>query len=173
MSALTPSSRLSVLRTVFQRQRSVGTHMKIMRPLRLYSTTSTLQGSSQEIPMTPSYSAKLTDTDIDVSETRSLITREQLHKLHTLSALNPPPENSAEEQDLIEELSGLIGLMNQVQDVPLPSSLEERAELLSRGMGQVVVSQESLDQKSGKELLIWSTNRLGDYYTSRIKRTTA
>jgi Asp-tRNA(Asn)/Glu-tRNA(Gln) amidotransferase C subunit len=63
------------------------------------------------------------------------LTREQLHKLHKLSALKPPQEGSPEETKLMEELGGLIGLMDVVKEVSLPQDPKELAELL-KGFGQ-------------------------------------
>jgi hypothetical protein len=122
----------------------------------------------------------------------TLITREKLHKLHQLSALNPPPEGSAEEQELIGELSQLIALMEQVQEVELPEDKESLGRLLSQGVGEVVVNAESINQRDkdpenltasvtaqggqetarNRELLDWSTNRHGDFYASRLSGKT-
>lgn len=63
------------------------------------------------------------------------LTREQLHKLHKLSALKPPQEGSPEEEKLLEELGSLIGLMDVVKEVSLPQDPKELAELL-KGFGQ-------------------------------------
>lgn len=122
----------------------------------------------------------------------TLITRERLHKLHQLSALNPPPEDSAEEEELIRELSQLIALMEQVQEVELPQDKESLGRLLSQGVGEVVVNAESINQRDkepvkptasvigqggqetarNRELLEWSTNRHGDFYASRVSGKT-
>ncbi|WVW84999.1 hypothetical protein I302_107035 [Kwoniella bestiolae CBS 10118] len=181
MSPLTPQSRLFILRTILQHPS--------LRPTPRWNTRSLsstpLPSSGSSSPLTlsePSSSIPSTSTP--------RISRSTLHRLHRLSALNPPSSNSTEETQLIEELSDLIALMDEVKGVELPSSVEERAELLNQGVFQeVVVSQDSLDEldrargqaqaqsekneeqeKGGRKLLGWSTNRLGDYYASRIKR---
>ncbi|WVQ96293.1 hypothetical protein IAU59_003397 [Kwoniella sp. CBS 9459] len=151
---------------------------------------------------------------------KPVISRATFEKLHKLSALNPPPEGSEEEAELMQGLSDLIHLMDKVKSVELPESVDERAGLLVEGIGigEVVVSDRDLDwdreqagsglgqeqgqgqgqdpligsggrggstnddslyeagteqhsepEKRGKELLGWATNRVGDFYASRIK----
>lgn len=115
------------------------------------------------------------------------ISRETLVKLHRLSALNPPEEGSEEELQLKDELGVLMGLMDIVQKVELPPGdlREITAELLSEGVGEVVVDEHVAEVqakdarsgmekseeggKSGRELLDWATRRVGDYYAARVK----
>lgn len=108
------------------------------------------------------------------------ITRQQLEKLHTLSALAPPPAGSQEEKQLLEGLSELVGLMELVKDVELPN--EEIGGLLAEGVGSVWIreidpkdegkaeNEVNAREKSGQELLDWSPTRLGDYYSSALKK---
>lgn len=108
------------------------------------------------------------------------ITRQQLEKLHTLSALAPPPAGSREEKQLLDELSELVGLMELVKDVELPQ--EEIERLLAEGVGAVRIGEIDLKdegkaenevngrEKSGQDLLDWSSTRLGDYYSSALKK---
>ncbi|WWC71045.1 uncharacterized protein I206_104998 [Kwoniella pini CBS 10737] len=181
-SSLSSYSKLFVLRNIFQRILPITQKLNI----RLFSSSQFFYqkiNSNDEI--------KLSMEDINDKSNIKKINREQLLKLHNLSALNPPLKNSKEEKELMDELSDLINFMNQLKDVKLPSSFDERSELLTYGMSEVIISKESLNQldqlksnstsqdvikeegkeKSGKELLNWSTNRLGDYYASRIKKS--
>ncbi|KAK6907743.1 hypothetical protein L486_05664 [Kwoniella mangroviensis CBS 10435] len=163
MSPLSSQSKLLILRTVFQHQRP-----------------------STSFPVNRSFSTSRSYSTSQSTTTSTRISRETLHRLHRLSALNPPPPDSSEEGELIDELSELISLMDEVKQMELPHSLEERADLLNQGVfGEVTISQESLDrldkirqlgngqvedkarERSGKQLLDWSTNRLGDYYASK------
>ncbi|WWD05278.1 hypothetical protein V865_003351 [Kwoniella europaea PYCC6329] len=165
MSRLSSVSRLFILRTIFQHQ---------------------YQHPSTSLPSRRSLS---TSSRIRSESSSTRISRETLHRLHRLSALNPPQPDSTDEIELIDELSELISLMDEVKQVELPQSVAERAELLNQGVfGEVTISQESLDQsdkirqpgdgtveekareRTGKDLLDWSTNRLGDFYTSKNKR---
>lgn len=107
-----------------------------------------------------------------------------LSRLHRLSALNPPPPNSHEELKLLDELNNLVSLMEGVKDVQLPLDKEEIASLLSEGVGEVHIGDETEDKdedtgmgdrvrddgKSGRELLDWATRRTGDYYAKRIEK---
>ncbi|WVQ65371.1 uncharacterized protein L199_003547 [Kwoniella botswanensis] len=163
MSRLSSHSRLFVLRTIFQYQ-----HLSTSLPVARSLSTSRSYFQSESTPR---------------------LSRETLRRLHRLSALNPPQPDSTEEIELIDELSELISLMDEVKQVELPHSVEERAELLNQGVfGEVTITQDSLDQldntrqrgngqveekaieRTGKQLLDWSTNRLGDYYASKNKR---
>ena len=111
------------------------------------------------------------------------ITRERLHQLHRLSALNPPPEGSEEETKLLEELGEIVALMDYAKRTELPEGdlREITRDLLGEGVGQVVLGPEEVgevrrgeegtegDHVQGKELLKWATSRVGDYYASRAK----
>ncbi|WWC88388.1 uncharacterized protein L201_003299 [Kwoniella dendrophila CBS 6074] len=185
MSMITSQARLVVLRTVLQNQsRTV---------LNLSSSYQTQKSIKDVRNFTSSCRQALDETSCQQrrssSPTNTVISRTELHKLHRLSALNPPEVNSLEEKELIEELSELIDLMNQVKGVNLPSSLEERSKLLSKGINEVILNENTINgisnkaqthrdirgdneviEKSGKELLSWSNNKLGDYYVSKIKK---
>ncbi|WVR06596.1 hypothetical protein IAU60_003628 [Kwoniella sp. DSM 27419] len=161
------------------------------------SGPSTVRSQSRRrstLPSAGSTSANLSTVSSPPEQETSRISRETLHRLHRLSALNPPAIDSEEERTLLSELSELVSLMDQVKTVELPSSRTERAELLAEGVGQVVISQETMEdvdlrrdttissagsgaervestlgEKRGKELLGWATNRVGDYYASKNK----
>lgn len=95
-----------------------------------------------------------------------------LERLHRLSALNPPPPGSAEEQELLEGLNELVGLMEAVKAVQLPEGKDAVQHLLNRGVGEVVIGEETgekgeKERVEGRELLNWATRRKGDYYHSR------
>ena len=120
------------------------------------------------------------------------LSSDTLLKLHRLSALNPPTAGSDEERNLIEDLSGLIGLMDLVKEVEIPADLKIE-DLLGRG-GEVVIkldpseNVEKLDHLDGKQqateegkgkvdggkkdrdLLGWATRRIGDYYASKVEK---
>ncbi|ORY22029.1 hypothetical protein BCR39DRAFT_562455 [Naematelia encephala] len=108
-----------------------------------------------------------------------IVPRETLVKLHRLSALNPPPEGSKEEAQLVSELSELVGLMELVKAVPLPEG--DLSSLLSEGLGEVVVDgshedapglevEEGAEEEvRSRELLGYATRRVGDYYASRLE----
>lgn len=131
------------------------------------------------LPLTP---APIPIPDIP----KSSISRETLVKLHRLSALNPPEEGSPEEMQLKAELGELLGLMDIVKDVEMPQGEVDLRQLLTEGVGEVVIDEkvaeagagvqkarmeEKLEhrEKHGKELLDWATRRVGDYYASRVK----
>lgn len=71
------------------------------------------------------------------------ISREALHRLHRLSALNPPKQGSEEETELLAELGGLIGLMEIVKGVDLDLGQGQGkagyGELLGRGVGELML----------------------------------
>ncbi|WRT68058.1 uncharacterized protein IL334_005033 [Kwoniella shivajii] len=184
MSPLTSHSKMSILRLVLQRTHSpAGTFAIYTRSLTTSSALFQISTPSSTLSPTPSSS--------DSASTKR-ISRETLNRLHHLSALNPPLPNSKEETNLIGELSDLISLMDQVKDVELPNTLSERSDLLAQGVGEITLSQKSIDEldqtkkvnntrgegilgqvrteAEGKELLDWSTNRVGDYYASRLKK---
>ncbi|ORX37151.1 hypothetical protein BD324DRAFT_428879 [Kockovaella imperatae] len=112
------------------------------------------------------------------------LSRDQLLRLHKLSALNAPPEGSEEEAKLLDGLGELIGLMELVKSVELEGDV---GELLAEGVGEVVIdgseppkptdSSEVASQpapslskpKSGRELLGWATRKVGDFYAHRIE----
>ncbi|WWD18739.1 hypothetical protein CI109_103193 [Kwoniella shandongensis] len=121
------------------------------------------------------------------------LTRSQLHRLHHLSALHPPPSESEEETTLLSELDELISLMDRVKVVDLPTSKEDRGKLLGQGVGEVRIDESVFEQpkmgmgkekekelddgsgsgsgeKTGKELLDWATTRVGDFYSSKLKQ---
>jgi len=131
------------------------------------------------LPLTP---APLPIPDIP----KASISRESLVKLHRLSALDPPEEGSPEELQLKAELGELLGLMDIVKNVEMPHGEVNLAQLLTEGVGEVVIDEkvaeaskgvqkvrieEKLEhrEKHGKELLEWATRRVGDYYASRVK----
>lgn len=120
------------------------------------------------------------------------INRETLHRLHRLSALNPPPEGSKEETQLIDELNGLVGLMDLVKDVQLPEGLD-MAGLLSEGRGEILLDGSHLDAsdmdlqtgavnrevklakgaaeaEKGRDLFKYATKTTGEYYSSKSNR---
>ncbi|TYJ58377.1 hypothetical protein B9479_000923 [Cryptococcus floricola] len=106
------------------------------------------------------------------------LSRDVLVKLHKLSALHPPPEGSAEEAEMMEELGELVGLMDLVKQVELPQ--EEIEGLLGEGIGAIKIGQSdasgkeeetSEKEESGKKLLAWSPTRVGDFYSSALKKT--
>ncbi|KIR58440.1 hypothetical protein I312_106544 [Cryptococcus bacillisporus CA1280] len=159
-------------------RRSLSRHSK------RYTSTSTSQ------PIQPLSTPVSEPTPASISELPTLgimptikpvhITRQQLEKLHTLSALAPPPAGSQEEKQLLDELSELVGLMELVKDVELPQ--EEIEGLLAEGVGAVRIGEIDLKdegkaenkvngrEKSGQDLLDWSPTRLGDYYSSALKK---
>lgn len=111
------------------------------------------------------------------------MTREALHRLHRLSALNPPAGGSKEEVELIEGLRGLVGLMDAVKAVQLPEGKGGYGALLGRGVGELELDFTEtektsdpgqavrVDREGGKrdrELLQYATRRVGDYYASRL-----
>ena len=86
---------------------------------------------------------------------------------------------------LKRELGDLIGLMEIVKNVELPSGKDLNSvtsDLLGQGVGQVVFdhhvakvgdspsSREESVERDGRELLKLSTRRLGDYYASKVKQ---
>ena len=119
-----------------------------------------------------------------------MLSRTTLHKLHRLSALNSPPNDSEEEKKLLHELGELVGLMELVKDVRLDGDV---GELLAEGVGEVfigevdnsdhsnkprrgdsAVQETSLgkdpDEKSGRELLDWASRRIGDFYAHKAEK---
>ncbi|KAK8858848.1 hypothetical protein IAR55_003078 [Kwoniella newhampshirensis] len=92
---------------------------------------------------TPISISKSTPTPIP---TPIQLDRPTLHRLHHLSALNPPPPDSIEEKQLLSDLSDLISLMDQVKSVRLPTSHEERGRLLGQGVGQVKIDEGVFDR---------------------------
>jgi hypothetical protein len=109
--------------------------------------------------------------------TSTPMSREDFHRLHRLSALDPPAEGSIEETRLLKGLQGLIGLMEAVKAVEIPKG--DYGELLGRGVGELVLDFEkspvveaeetaAIDVKKGRELLAYATRRVGDYYASRL-----
>ncbi|OCF44309.1 hypothetical protein I317_01754 [Kwoniella heveanensis CBS 569] len=163
---------------------------------RYFATTSS---PSYSTPKLSASSSETSGDSMTPIPERAVISRETFQKLHKLSALNPPPPGSQEESDLMEGLSDLIHLMDRVKSVELPESVNERAGLLVEGIGigEVLISDRDQDQdqaiisgsssggvhglagkdknsiesteKRGKELLGWATNRVGDFYASRIQ----
>jgi hypothetical protein len=95
-----------------------------------------------------------------------------MERLHRLSALNPPLPGSAEEKELLEGLNELVGLMEAVKAVELPEGKDAVQKLLNRGVGEVVIGQDTggegeKEKVEGRELLKWATRRKGDYYHSK------
>ncbi|KIR78130.1 hypothetical protein I305_04858 [Cryptococcus gattii E566] len=160
----------------------------LRRSLSRHSKRYTFTSTSQ--PIQPLSTPVSEPTPASISELPTLgimptikpvhITRQQLEKLHTLSALAPPPAGSREEKQLLDELSELVGLMELVKDVELPQ--EEIERLLAEGVGAVRIGEIDLKdegkaenevngrEKSGQDLLDWSSTRLGDYYSSALKK---
>lgn len=120
----------------------------------------------------------------------SLISSLDLARLHRLSALNPPKPGSEDEKELLGDLNELVGLMEGVKSVELPQEKEALGELLTQGVGEVVIGvntgldtdKESQDLKvkngrkveggevTGRRLLAWATGRKGDYYHSKASK---
>jgi hypothetical protein len=61
-----------------------------------------------------------------------------LHRLHRLSALNPPASGSEEEKEMLAELGTLVGLMDLVQAVEMEPGLDVGG-LLADGVGEMVI----------------------------------
>jgi hypothetical protein len=62
--------------------------------------------------------------------------------------------------------------MEVVKDVELPSGDGTIGELLTQGVGEVIIGESSGEerdpgQRSGRDLLEWATSRKGDYYHSK------
>lgn len=98
-----------------------------------------------------------------------------LARLHRLSALNPPPEGSQEEKELLQGLNDLVGLMEVVKSVQLPEGKEAIGELLTQGVGEVVIGENIAEERDegkvgGRDLLGWATSRKGDYYHSKASK---
>ncbi|OXG76697.1 hypothetical protein C345_06555 [Cryptococcus neoformans A2-102-5] len=170
--------------SIIPRLKALHPALRLSRRPQRYTSTSTSQ------PTQPLSTPALEPTPASISELPTLgvlpitkpahITRQQLEKLHTLSALAPPPAGSQEEKQLLEGLSELVGLMELVKDVELPH--EEIGGLLAEGVGSVWIREIDLKdegkaedevnarEKSGQELLDWSPTRLGDYYSSALKK---
>ncbi|WOO85765.1 uncharacterized protein LOC62_07G009251 [Vanrija pseudolonga] len=92
---------------------------------------------------------------------------EMLAKLHTLSALDPPPAGSSAEAALIDDLGELLGLMDLVKTVELPQ--DDVASLLTEGVGEVVFdgrehARSIREGEAGRQFLPYATRRVGDYY---------
>lgn len=170
--------------SIIPRLKALHPALRLSRHPQRYTSTSTSQ------PTQPLSAPALEPTPASISELPTLgvlpitkpahITRQQLEKLHTLSALAPPPAGSQEEKQLLEGLSELVGLMELVKDVELPN--EEIGGLLAEGVGSVWIreidpkdegkaeNEVNAREKSGQELLDWSPTRLGDYYSSALKK---
>lgn len=85
-----------------------------------------------------SYNFNAQPTGIHLRPTPRILSRAELHRLHRLSALNPPPADSPEERELLQELGELVGLMDMVKDVELPAMTDEEVgRLLAGGVGSV------------------------------------
>ena len=65
--------------------------------------------------------------------------------------------------------------MEAVNAVQLPEGKDAVQNLLNRGVGEVVIGEETgekaeKDGVEGRELLKWATRRKGDYYHSRAAK---
>lgn len=102
-----------------------------LQPTRAISTSLRLSNTSSPDTSPSSSSASLRPTPL-------ILSREELHRLHRLSALDPPAANSPEERELLEDLGALVGLMDMVKDVELPKMTDEEVgRLLAGGVGSV------------------------------------
>ena len=136
--------------------------------------------SAEGIPLEPS----ALSSDI-LSPPRADLSGETLARLHKLAAIAPPERGSTEETELLEGLSHLVGLMDQVKSVELDgtgkSAVEEDGDdkqairsLLTRGTWAVpedvfdghrkeepVVTGKGLEDNTvvGKDLLEWTHPR--------------
>lgn len=61
------------------------------------------------------------------------ITSAHLQRLHKMAAIAPPVAGSEEELEMLRDLEGLLGLMNQVKGVKLDDELVERSADLNSG----------------------------------------
>lgn len=100
------------------------------------------------------------------------ITSADLARLHRLSALDPPANGSEEEARLLRGLNELVGLMEEVKSVKLPTGQEALGELLTQGVGEITIGEHTGQQRDegqvrGQALLGWATSRKGDYYHSK------
>lgn len=62
--------------------------------------------------------------------------------------------------------------MEVVKDVQLPQGKDALGELLTQGVGEVIIGENTVQdrdegQVGGRELLGWATSRKGDYYHSK------
>lgn len=86
-----------------------------------------------------------------------------------MSALNPPAEGSAEETKLLEDLGGLVGLMDLVSAVQVEGEVRD---LLTEGTAEVVFTAEGSSVgetgETGEDkhprLLEYATRRVGEFY---------
>jgi hypothetical protein len=106
---------------------------------------------------------------------RSTLKSADLERLHRLSALDPPTKGSQEEEDLLKGLNELVGLMEVVKGVELPQGKEAIGELLTQGVGEVVIGEHTGGERegeavNGRELLQWATRKKGDYYYSKAAK---
>lgn len=65
--------------------------------------------------------------------------------------------------------------MEAVKAVQLPEGKDAVQNLLNRGVGEVVIGEETgekgeKEEVEGRELLEWATRRKGDYYHSRAAK---
>ena len=108
---------------------------------------------------------------------RAEITPETLSRLHRLAAITPPEAGSEEETKLLQGLSHLIGLMDQVKSVELDGAADDKESirrLLTEGTwavpegvfdGESKREADGMDRDSdddsvvGKDLLKWTNPR--------------
>jgi hypothetical protein len=163
-------------------QRSASCQMRCLITTRMY-TTKSQQSQPPHDPLKPTI--PISDLGLPLSPQPALtspkstqpLLSSDLERLHRLSALNPPPPGSKEEKELLEGLNELVGLMEAVKAVQLPEGKEAVGELLNRGVGEVVIGEETgvergTGEVEGRELLRWATRRKGDYYHSRAGKRT-
>lgn len=106
---------------------------------------------------------------------QSTLLSADLERLHRLSALDPPEKGSQEEKDLLRGLNELVGLMEVVKEVQLPVGKDTIGELLTQGVGEVVIGEHTGGEReteavNGRELLQWATRKKGDYYHSKAAK---
>lgn len=153
-------ARIGIMRRSFSHTRYISS--KTSNPLRPSVPTNDLG-----LPLDPQ--------PIALPTTSETIKFTDLARLHRLSALIPPESNSQEETDLLRGLNELVGLMEVVKAVELPQGSEAMGELLTQGVGEVIIDEHTVQERDegkvgGRELLGWATSRKGDYYHSKAAK---
>jgi Asp-tRNA(Asn)/Glu-tRNA(Gln) amidotransferase C subunit len=84
------------------------------------------------------------------------ITSAHLQRLHKMAAIAPPAAGSEEETEMLRDLEGLLGLMDQVKRVKLDDKLVERAA--GSAGGEVDEEQMKVNRKEAIRKLLVSGN---------------
>lgn len=158
-------------------RRFVNHQLRLPGITRAYTTKSQLSQSPHDPlkPTTPVSSLGLPlspQPSLALPRSSKPLQSSDLERLHRLSALNRPRAGSKEETDLLEGLNELVGLMEAVQAVDLPHEKGAVGELLTQGVGEVLIGEETEAERGdgeveGRELLVWATRRKGDFYNSK------